>query len=54
MITSRFLETMALYNQWQNENLFEICDTLSDTQLRANRGIFFDSILKTLNHIISV
>jgi uncharacterized damage-inducible protein DinB len=54
MITPNFLETMALYNKWQNENLYEICDGLSDEQLRSNRGMFFDSIFKTLNHIINV
>ncbi|BAZ18618.1 DinB family protein (plasmid) [Calothrix sp. NIES-4071] len=51
MITSNFLETMASYNKWQNENLFSICDDLSDEQLRLNRGMFFDSIFKTLNHM---
>jgi len=45
---------MALYNKWQNESLFKICDELSDDQLRLNRGMFFDSIFKTLNHIINV
>ncbi|HAA29144.1 MAG TPA: damage-inducible protein DinB [Cyanobacteria bacterium UBA8553] len=54
MITSSFLETMALYNKWQNQSLFKICDELSDNQLRLNRGMFFDSIFKTLNHIIHV
>jgi uncharacterized damage-inducible protein DinB len=54
MITSKFLETMALYNKWQNENLFKICDELSDNQLSLDRGMFFNSILKTLNHMINV
>jgi uncharacterized damage-inducible protein DinB len=54
MIASNFLETMALYNKWQNENLFKICDELSDKQLRLDRKMFFNSIFKTLNHIINV
>lgn len=54
MITAKFLETMALYNKWQNESLFKICDALNDEQLCLNRGMFFDSIFKTLNHIIHV
>ena len=45
---------MALYNKWQNETLFNNCDQLSDAQLRLNRGMFFDSIFNTLNHIIHV
>jgi uncharacterized damage-inducible protein DinB len=54
MITPIFVETMALYNKWQNENLFAICDELGDDQLHLSRGMFFDSIFKTLSHIISV
>ncbi len=54
MITSSFLETMALYNKWQNESLFKICDGLNDDQLCLDRGMFFASILKTLNHTIHV
>ncbi|ACK72264.1 DinB family protein [Gloeothece citriformis PCC 7424] len=54
MITPNYLETMALYNKWQNENLFKMCDELGDEQLHLNRKMFFDSIFKTLNHIINV
>jgi uncharacterized damage-inducible protein DinB len=54
MITSKYLETMALYNQWQNESLFQLCDELTNEQLNFNRGMFFSSILNTLNHIIHV
>jgi uncharacterized damage-inducible protein DinB len=54
MIDSTYLKTMALYNQWQNETLFKICDRLSDEQRRLNRGMYFDSIFNTLNHVIYV
>lgn len=54
MITAKYVETMALYNKWQNESLFGICNRLSDDQLRVDRGMFFNSILNTLNHIIYV
>ncbi|MBD3886081.1 damage-inducible protein DinB [Phormidium tenue FACHB-886] len=54
MITSEYLKTMALYNKWQNEKLFSICDELSDAQLRLDRGMFFSSIFNSLNHIIHV
>lgn len=54
MITANFLEVMALYNKWQNESLFKICDDLGEDQLHLDRGMFFDSIFKTLNHIINV
>lgn len=54
MITSKFLETMSLYNKWQNESLFRICDELTYEQLIGDRGMFFGSIFQTLNHIIHV
>jgi uncharacterized damage-inducible protein DinB len=45
---------MALYNKWQNESLFRICDELGDERIHLNRGMFFDSIFETLNHVINV
>ncbi len=45
---------MALYNKWQNQNLFAICDELNPSQINLDRGMFFGSIFKTLNHIINV
>lgn len=54
MITPKFLEIMSLYNKWQNENLFRLCDGLTYEQLAGDRGMFFGSILTTLNHIIHV
>ncbi len=45
---------MSLYNKWQNESLFNICDDLSHDQLHLDRGMFFNSIFKTLNHILFV
>lgn len=54
MIGAKFLETMSLYNKWQNESIFGICDELTSEERTCNRGMFFDSIFKTLNHIILV
>lgn len=54
MITPSFVQTMALYNQWQNEQLLEILDALSGPTLQADRDLFFGSILGTLNHIMHV
>jgi uncharacterized damage-inducible protein DinB len=54
MITPDFVKTMALYNKWQNESLFKLSDELDDDQLRQQRGMFFDSIFNTLNHIVHV
>lgn len=45
---------MARYNQWQNENLLQVCDTLSPEVLDEDRGIFFKSILATFDHILNL
>ncbi|HIK14290.1 MAG TPA: damage-inducible protein DinB [Leptolyngbyaceae cyanobacterium M33_DOE_097] len=45
---------MSFYNKWQNESIFGICDELTSEERTCNKGIFFDSIFKTLNHIILV
>lgn len=54
MITAKFLETMALYNMWQNQTLIDLCNELTPDQRRLDRRMFFGSILNTLNHIIHV
>jgi uncharacterized damage-inducible protein DinB len=43
---------MANYNQWMNENLYEVSSSLQPSELLADRGAFFGSILGTLNHIL--
>jgi len=51
MITSSYLRTMARYNRWQNESLYEAAAMLSDDARRQDRGAFFGSIHGTLSHI---
>ena len=51
MITSDYLRSMARYNRWQNESLYEAAGTLSDEARRKDRGAFFGSIHGTLSHI---
>ena len=51
MITSDYLRSMARYNRWQNESLYEAAATLCDEARRAERGAFFGSIHATLSHI---
>lgn len=43
---------MSRYNAWMNEKLLTVCDTLSDAELRSNQGLFFGSVLATLNHLL--
>ena len=52
MIDRAYVQRMARYNRWQNENLYGVADTLSDLERRKERGAWFGSIHKTLNHIL--
>ena len=45
---------MALYNKWQNEKLYGFCDALSDAVRTQDRGLYFGSIHRTLDHILMV
>ena len=52
MITPEYVRLMAAYKKWQNKNLFEAADTISDEARREDRGAFFGSIHATLNHLL--
>lgn len=42
----------AGYNRWANERIYEAASKLSDTDYRADRGAFFQSVHGTLNHLL--
>lgn len=44
--------TLARYNRWANDRLYAACRSLGDDAYRADRGAFFGSIHRTLNHIL--
>ena len=52
MIDPGYVQRMARYNRWQNENLYGVADTLTDAERRRERGAFFGSIHATLNHLL--
>src|ERR1700735_619949 len=52
MIGRGYVQRMARYNRWQNENLYGAADGLSETERQRERGAFFGSIEKTLNHLL--
>jgi uncharacterized damage-inducible protein DinB len=52
MIGGAYVQRMARYNRWQNENLYGVADALSDDERRRECGAFFGSIHKTLNHLL--
>jgi uncharacterized damage-inducible protein DinB len=52
MIDRNYVQRMARYNRWQNENLYGVADGLSDAERQRERGAFFGSIQKTLSHLL--
>jgi uncharacterized damage-inducible protein DinB len=52
MIDRAYVQRMARYNRWQNENLFGAAERLPDEERRRERGAFFGSIEKTFNHLL--
>jgi len=52
MIDPGYVQRLARYNRWQNENLYGVADTLSDAERRRERGAFFGSIHGTLSHLL--
>ena len=42
---------MARYNRWMNEQLYAACARLDDAGRKRDRGAFFGSIHRTLNHL---
>ncbi len=51
MINNTHYRVMAEYNEWMNTRLYSLCASLSDDELKKDRGAFFKSIYLTLNHI---
>jgi uncharacterized damage-inducible protein DinB len=52
MIDLGYVQRMARYNRWQNENVYGVADTLTDAERKRPRGAFFGSIHATLNHLL--
>jgi uncharacterized damage-inducible protein DinB len=52
MIDRSYVQRMARYNRWQNENLYAVADRLSAAERQRERGAFFGSIHKTLSHLL--
>src|SRR6516225_5513347 len=52
MIGATFVQRMARYNRWQNENLYGAAVRLSPEEREKERGAFFGSIHKTLSHLL--
>lgn len=46
------IQTMARYNTWMNDKVYQAAAALSDEARKENRGAFFGSLHATLNHIL--
>jgi len=52
MIDVDYCRLMARYNRWMNERLYAVVGGMTDDARKADRGAFFGSIHRTLNHIL--
>lgn len=52
MPTVEFVQMMARYNAWQNDNLMGAADALDEAARQQNRGAFFGSITATFSHLL--
>lgn len=52
MITPAYVQRMARYNRWQNENLYGAAERLPDSERTRDLGAFFGSIQGTLSHLL--
>jgi uncharacterized damage-inducible protein DinB len=52
MISRDFCLTMARYNRWMNERLYELCAALPEATRKEDRKAPFRSVHGTLNHLL--
>ena len=52
MISVEYCQLLARYNRWMNERLFAAAAQLDLAERTRDRGAFFGSIERTLNHIL--
>lgn len=52
MITPEYCQLMAQHNAHQNKGVRAVVEAINVDELTKDRGAFFGSILKTLNHLL--
>ncbi len=52
MITPAYVRLMARYGQWQNDCIIRAASELTEAQRTADEGLFFGSLMGTLNHLL--
>jgi len=51
-MTPEHARAMARYNRWMNDKLYAVAEQLTDAERKQDRGAFFGSIHRTLNHLL--
>jgi uncharacterized damage-inducible protein DinB len=52
MISVEYCQLLARYNHWMNERIVALAGEMTDEERKEDRGAFFRSIHRTLNHIL--
>src|SRR3954447_3809327 len=52
MITPDYIRVMAAYNAEMNRRIYAGAERLTDAQRREDRGLFWNSLHGTLNHLL--
>ena len=52
MISVEYCQLLARYNRWMNERLYAAVSGFSEAERTRDRGAFFGSMHRTLNHIL--
>jgi len=49
----RHFQMFADYNRWANAQVYDACSTLTNEEYRVDKGAFFGSAHRTLNHLLA-
>ena len=52
MISVEYCRLLARHNRWMNERMYAAAAAMSDDARKQDRGAFFGSLHRTLNHIL--
>jgi len=52
MISREYCQLLARYNHWMNERLYALLADVPDVERKRDRGAFFGSMHRTLNHLL--
>jgi len=52
LISVEYCQLLARYNRWMNERMYAAASAMADEERKRDRGAFFGSLHRTLNHIL--